>query len=88
MAALVRRRSPSLWRHFRTRTEARMAVFDDLEGFYNPTAGTPPSASSAPPTTKGATCPDTLQHSPDPSTEPGQLQGISGSASSSSGMIN
>jgi transposase InsO family protein len=36
MAALVRRRSPSLWRHFRTRTEARMAVFDDLEGLLQP----------------------------------------------------
>ena len=65
-----------LHRHrFRTRTEARLAVFDWLEGLDNPTGATPPSVSSAPPTPKGATSPPPLQHSPNPSTKPGQLHG-------------
>jgi transposase InsO family protein len=36
----------------RTRTEARAAVFDYLEGFYTPDGATPAWASSARPTTK------------------------------------
>jgi hypothetical protein len=60
---------------FRTQTEARVAVFDYLEGCYNPRRRHSASASSALPTSKGATKPHTPQPSPDPSTEPGQLQG-------------
>jgi putative transposase len=37
---------------FPTHTQARMAVFDYLEGFYTPAGATPPWAISAPPTTR------------------------------------
>jgi putative transposase len=49
---------------FATRSQARTAVFDYLEGFYNPAVATPPSATSAPPSTKGGTPPAILP--PDP----------------------
>jgi transposase InsO family protein len=61
---------------FATRTQARTAVFDYLEGSTTGSAATPPWATSAPPTTRGGTPPAPLP--PDPasptvSTGPGQL---------------
>jgi putative transposase len=35
-------------RRFRNQAEARMAIFDVIEGWYNPTGGTPPSARNHP----------------------------------------
>jgi hypothetical protein len=62
---------------FATPTQARTAVFEFIEGFYNHAGATPPWATSAPPTTNGGTPwpilpPDPA--SPDVSTGPGQLQ--------------
>lgn len=56
---------------FCIRTQAPMAVFDDLEGFYNPGVG-----SSARPTSNRATSSTMLHLSPDLSTGLGQLQGV------------
>ena len=41
--------------HFRTQVEARMAVFEFVEGCYKPIAVTPPSTICRQSTTKGVT---------------------------------
>src|SRR5271155_3441260 len=44
---------------FKTQVEARMAIFDFIEGWYNPTAATPPSTTARPSTTKPIVPPPT-----------------------------
>jgi integrase-like protein len=59
---------------WRTQTEARMAVFDYIECFYNRVAATQRSATSALYSSKGAHSPRPLPSSCHPSTKAGEFQ--------------
>ena len=56
----------AIWRRRPHQTQARMAVFDFVEGFYNSRRCHSALGQLSPPPVRGATKPDTLQPSPDP----------------------